>query len=56
MAPEKRRLLERIDQDRELLITFLQEFIRCATPQKLTRYASVPGSHRGVRLRSRFGL
>ena len=32
MEPEKRRLLERIDQDRELLIDFLQEFIRCPTP------------------------
>ena len=32
MAPEKRRLLERIDRDRELLINFLQEFIRCPTP------------------------
>ena len=32
MEPEKRRLLERIDRDRELLITFLQEFIRCPTP------------------------
>jgi len=35
--------LERIDRDRELLITFLQEFIRGATPQKLTRHASAPG-------------
>ena len=32
MEPEKRRLLERIEQDRELLIDFLQEFIRCPTP------------------------
>src|SRR5215475_15621702 len=32
MEPEKRRLLESIDRDRELLITFLQEFIRCPTP------------------------
>ena len=32
MEPEKRRLLERIDRDRELLIGFLQEFIRCPTP------------------------
>jgi acetylornithine deacetylase/succinyl-diaminopimelate desuccinylase-like protein len=28
----KKALLERIDRDRELLITFLQEFIRCPTP------------------------
>ena len=32
MEPEKRRLLERIDRDRERLIAFLQEFIRCPTP------------------------
>jgi succinyl-diaminopimelate desuccinylase len=32
MEPEKRRLLERIDRDREFLIGFLQEFIRCPTP------------------------
>jgi hypothetical protein len=34
MEPEKRRLLERIDRNRELLITFLQEFIRCPTPNQ----------------------
>ena len=32
MVPEKLRLLERIDRDRELLIDFLQEFIRCPSP------------------------
>jgi succinyl-diaminopimelate desuccinylase len=32
MEPEKRRLLERVDRDHDLLIGFLQEFIRCPTP------------------------
>ena len=32
METERRRLLERIDRDRDLLIGFLQEFIRCPTP------------------------
>src|SRR5262244_1778532 len=32
MEPAKRRLLERIDRDRDLLIACLQEFIRCRTP------------------------
>jgi hypothetical protein len=42
MVPEKLRLLERIDRDRELLIHFLQEFIRCpsANPPGDTRTAA----------------
>jgi succinyl-diaminopimelate desuccinylase len=32
MEPAKRRLLESIDRDRHLLVAFLQEFIRCRTP------------------------
>ena len=32
MEPAKRRLLERIDRDRDLLITSLQQFIRCRSP------------------------
>jgi succinyl-diaminopimelate desuccinylase len=32
MEPEKRLLLDRIDRDRELLTAFLQEFIRCPSP------------------------
>jgi succinyl-diaminopimelate desuccinylase len=32
MDPAKRRLLDRVDRDRDLLIGFLQEFIRCQTP------------------------
>jgi succinyl-diaminopimelate desuccinylase len=32
MEAVKRQLLERVDRDRDLLITFLQEFIRCQTP------------------------
>jgi hypothetical protein len=39
MEPAKRRLLERIDRDRDLLVAFLQQFIRCRTP-------NLPGTFR----------
>jgi succinyl-diaminopimelate desuccinylase len=32
MEPEKCLLLDRIDRDRELMIGFLQDFIRCPSP------------------------